>query len=101
MRGRRSCGVIVAGWLLVGQLWAGVDAWEELTVRRKPFHTESACRRYLAKQRNRVSVVRCVTEREFRHLPKSKTGDWEQFGAVPVPSDAELRRQLEALGYLR
>ena len=98
---RHSCGVVVAGWLLVGQPWVGVDAWEELTVRRKPFHSEAACRRYLAKQRTRVSGARCVTEREFKHLPKSKTGDWEQFGAVPVPSDEILRKRLEALGYLR
>jgi hypothetical protein len=98
MRGTRFCGVVMAGWLLVGQPWAGVDAWEELTVRRKPFRTEAACHRYLAKQPTRPNNARCVTEREFKRFPKSRTGDFE-FGAAPAPDEEELQRRLRALGY--
>jgi hypothetical protein len=98
MRGTRSCGIIVMGWLLVAQRWAGVNAWEEVTSRRKAFHTEAACRRYLAKQRNHPSGAQCISEHEFKRLPKSKTGDFEQFGAVPP--DEATRRRLQALGYV-
>ena len=35
--------LLLLGWLLIGQPWADVDSWEELTLRGKPFVTRLAC----------------------------------------------------------
>src|SRR5262245_33114426 len=73
--------------------WVGVDAWEELTVRRQPFPGEAACMHHLQRQRAKARSEatqwrssRCVTVQEFLLYPRSETGD---FG----------RQRLRALGY--
>ena len=94
------------GWLPVGQRWAGLDAWEELTFRREAFRTESACSRHL---RHRVAKAtqgdtrwgnaRCVTDRELRRYPKSTSGDFgHPADTAGEPAEATQRR-LRALGY--
>jgi len=102
----RCCQIIALGWLLVGQRWAGVDAWEELTARPEAFRTESACSRY---RRHRVAKAtssdtrwqraRCVTEAEFRRYPRSESGDFRYPGNQGDEPDETTRRRLRELGY--
>ncbi len=71
--------VLLLGWLLISQPWADVNAWEELSLRRKPFLTQAACEHYLTRQRGmgrrrptrRWENARCVTEEDFEHYPRS------------------------------
>jgi hypothetical protein len=83
---RRHLGATVglAGWLLIGQRWGGVKAWEELTGRREPYRDQAACERELAAHRRKAkgetatrlwTGARCVTDKEFQHLPKSVSRD--------------------------
>ena len=83
MEPRHGVPLLLLSWLLIGQPWADVGAWEELTLRRKPFSTQLACEHHLTRQRakargrptRRWDEARCVTEEDFEHYPKSFTFD--------------------------
>jgi hypothetical protein len=74
--------MVLSGWLLIGRRWTGVDAWEEVSLRR-PFHTQAACEDHRRAKATMVATrgwaeTRCVTRQEFaHHYTKSRTGDFE------------------------
>ncbi len=75
--------ILLGGWLLVGQRWANVDAWEEVFP-RQPFQTQAACEDHLRAKATVVATrgwteTRCVTQRDFAHHPKSINGDFGDF----------------------
>jgi hypothetical protein len=71
--------IFLGAWLIVGQPWAGVNAWQGLApMRRKPFPTRPECENELADRRKVARAAetdlwkgaRCVTREEFRDYPK-------------------------------
>ena len=81
-RRHRAGAMVLSGWLLIGRRWIGVDAWEEVSLRR-PFHTQAACEDHRRAKATMVATrgwaeTRCVTRQEFaHHYAKSRTGDFE------------------------
>ena len=79
---QRAALAFVGGWLLVGQPWVGVNAWEDLQpMRRKPFRTQEACEGELARQRDEGKSprlwkgARCVTVADFQRYPRSRQAE--------------------------
>jgi len=81
MRATRPWPTLVTAWLLIGQPWPGVDAWEDLEpMRRKPFRTQAECASELAHKREVASgaattlwkSARRVSREEFRRYRRSR-----------------------------
>jgi hypothetical protein len=76
--------ILLGAWLIIGQPWPGVNAWQDLApMRRKPFRTQAECEKKLADRRKvaRAAEValwkgaRCVTREEFRGYPKCRESE--------------------------
>ena len=76
--------VTLLAWLLVGQPWPGVNAWEDLEpMRRKPYRTQAECVKELAHQREVArgagaalwKGARCVSREDFHGYPKSRQSE--------------------------
>jgi hypothetical protein len=70
---------VLSGWLLIGRRWTGVDAWEEVSLRR-PLQTQAACEDHRRAKATMVATrgwaeTRCVTRQEFAHR-YTKSKDW-------------------------
>src|SRR5690242_3012601 len=84
MGGARRWPILIGAWLLIGQQWPGVDAWENLEpMRRKPFRSQAECETVLSRRRQAASEktkslwngARCVTREDFHRYRQSRQTD--------------------------
>ena len=84
MTAGRLSPIFLGTWLLIGQQWPGVDAWENLEpMRRKPFRTQEACEKVLASRRQAAAAkaaslwngARCVSRKDFRSYRQTRQSE--------------------------
>jgi hypothetical protein len=69
--------IVLGAWLIVGQRWAGVEAWEAMPAPGAPFRSRAVCERQMPAAGPAWREVRCVRAGDFRKYPRATM--WDQL----------------------